>query len=346
MSGNTYILGIESSCDECAAAIIKNGNEILSSVVATQIEDHKAFNGVVPELASRLHTELILPVVKEALGKAGIDKSELTAVAVTEKPGLLGSLLVGVNFARSFSYALNIPLIGIDHILAHIAASQLERCLEYPYLTLLVSGGHTLIAIAESPSKIKVLGATVDDAIGEAYDKIAKAYNFGYPGGIYIDRLAKNGDSSAFDFPYPHLKNPYRTLDMSFSGLKSAVINQSEHFRKGERTDENIAASFQKCAIDYIVSKVDEALKLTGITRLSAGGGVSANSYLRERLLGFKEKGIDVVLPPLKLCGDNGIMIAFLASELYKSGNYDKVIDAKSRQSDYKGYLNKARASV
>lgn len=346
MSSNTYILGIESSCDECAAAVIKNGCEILSSVVATQIEDHKAFNGVVPELASRLHTELILPVVKEALLKAGIDKKKLTAVAVTEKPGLLGSLLVGVNFARSFSYALNIPLIGIDHILAHIYASQLERRLEYPYLTLLVSGGHTLIGIAESPSKVEVLGATVDDAIGEAYDKIAKAYNLGYPGGIYIDRLAKEGDASAFDFPYPHLKNPYRSLDMSFSGLKSAVINQSEHFRRGERNDKNIAASFQKCAVDYVVSKVLEALELTKIKRLSAGGGVSANSYLRERLQAFSKDGIDVVLPPLKLCGDNGIMIAALASELYKSGNYDSELDTKSRESDYKGYLNKAKKSV
>lgn len=341
MANDLYILGIESSCDECAAAIMKNKTEILSSVVATQIEDHKAFNGVVPELASRLHTELILPVVKEAIVKSGIDKREITAVAVTEKPGLLGSLLVGVNFASSFAYGLNIPLIGIDHILAHIFASQVEKRLEYPYLTLLVSGGHTLIAVAESPSKINVLGATVDDALGEAYDKIAKAYNLGYPGGIYIDRLAKEGDPYSFDFPHPHLKNPYRNLDMSFSGLKSAVINQSEHFRKGERNKENIASSFQRCAIDYVCEKVKEAIELTGIKHLSAGGGVSANSYLRESLLRFESMGVEVVLPPLKLCGDNGIMIAALGSELYESGIYDKEIDTKSRESAYKGYLNK-----
>lgn len=334
------ILGIESSCDECAGAIIKDNKEILSSVVATQIAEHTAFNGVVPELASRLHTELILPVIEETVQKANVKKTDIDAIAVTEKPGLLGSLLVGVSFARSASLGLGVPLIGIDHILAHIHASQFEKELEYPYISLLVSGGHTLIVVAESFDKITVLGATIDDALGEAYDKIAKAYNFGYPGGVYIDRLAKEGEHDAFHFPYPRLKNAHRPLDMSFSGLKSAVINQSEHFRFKERTKENLASSFQYVAINYVVEKVKKAIEMTGIKRVSAGGGVAANSYLREKLKSLENEGVEVVLPSLKLCGDNAIMVAFLGGEYFKKGNYKTVVDAKSRNKEYKGYLN------
>lgn len=333
------VLGIESSCDECAVAVIKDKKEILSSVVATQIAEHTAFSGVVPELASRLHTELILPVAEEATKKAGINKSDISAVAVTEKPGLLGSLLVGVNFARSVAYGLGVPLIGIDHILAHIYASQLEKELEYPYLSLLVSGGHTLIAKVNDFNDIEVLGATIDDAIGEAYDKVAKAYNFGYPGGVYIDNLAKKGDNKAFRFPHPRLKNPRRELDMSFSGLKSAVINQSEHFRYGDRTSENIAASFQYTAVNYVVSKVVRAIEITGIKKVSAGGGVAANSYLRECLTSLTKDGIEVVLPSLKLCGDNGIMVAALGSKYLERGAFDSDIDAESRNKAYKGYM-------
>ena len=340
------VLGIESSCDECAAAVIKDKKQLLSSVVATQIAAHSAFSGVVPELASRLHTELILPVTEEAIKKAGIEKKDISAVAVTEKPGLLGSLLVGVNFARSLSYGLGVPLIGIDHILAHINASQFEKKLEYPYLSLLVSGGHTLIAKVNDFNNIEVMGATLDDAIGEAYDKVAKVYNLGYPGGIYIDKLAQSGDRTAFRFPYPKLKNPYRELDMSFSGLKSAVINQSEHFRYKERSKENLAASFQYTAINYVVSKVVKAIEITGIKRVSAGGGVAANSYLREKLSSLENDGVEVVLPSLKLCGDNGIMVAALGSEYLERGITDVNINAESRNKAYKGYMNKCRQNA
>ena len=340
MKDKIYILGIESSCDECAASVVDENKNILSSIVATQISKHQAFNGVVTELASRLHTELILPVVDGAVKDAGISKYDISAIAVTEKPGLLGSLLVGVSFARSLAYALSLPLIGIDHILAHIYASSVEHPLEYPYLSLLVSGGHTLIVIAESYDKITVLGATVDDALGEAYDKVAKAYSLGYPGGVIIDNLAKSGDNTAFRFPEPRLKNPRRNLDMSFSGLKSAVINQSEHFRYKERSKENLAASFQYRAVNYVVDKLKEAIKLTGIKRVSAGGGVAANSYLREKLLELQNDGVEVVLPSLKLCGDNAIMVASLGLEYYKDGKYSDPVSAESRNKDYKGYLH------
>ncbi len=319
------VLGIETSCDECSAAVLRDGREILSNVIATQIELHKPYQGVVPELASRLHTEWIEQVVMSAVMQAGIKKEDLDAVAVTNRPGLLGSLLVGVNFAKGFAEGLGIPYIGIDHIRAHLYASQIEQPLEYPYLGVLVSGGHTVICRVNSYDDVNVLGTTIDDAIGEAFDKVAKFYEMGYPGGVVIDRLSQKGDSNAFLFPGPTLDRDAHPYDMSYSGLKTAVINQKDQFRNGDSPDtlENIAASFQRQAVGILMKRVKLALKDTGLRRVSAGGGVAANSLLRKELKDLEKGGYTVTFPSLKLCTDNGAMIAGLGYRYLVDGYRD-----------------------
>lgn len=319
------VLGIETSCDECSAAVLRDGREILSNVIATQIELHKPYQGVVPELASRLHTEWIEQVVMSAVMQAGIKKEDLDAVAVTNRPGLLGSLLVGVNFAKGFAEGLGIPYIGIDHIRAHLYASQIEQPLEYPYLGVLVSGGHTVICRVNSYDDVNVLGTTIDDAIGEAFDKVAKFYEMGYPGGVVIDRLSQKGDSNAFLFPGPTLDRVAHPYDMSYSGLKTAVINQKDQFRNGDSPDslENIAASFQRQAVGILMKRVKLALKDTGLRRVSAGGGVAANSLLRKELKDLEKGGYTVTFPSLKLCTDNGAMIAGLGYRYLVDGYRD-----------------------
>jgi len=239
------ILGIETSCDECAAAVVENGRDVLSNVVATQIPFHAPYSGVVPEIASRKHTEWIYAVAKEALDRARIAPSDIGAVAVASRPGLLGSLIVGLSFAKAFAWAMGIPLIAVDHMKAHLYASQLrhpappapggedQAAAEYPFLGLLVSGGHTIICRADGFDNITVLGATIDDAVGEAFDKVAKHYGFGYPGGAVIERLARSGDSTAFRFPMPSLRKGHHRCDVSYSGLKNAAINQLSQFRAG-----------------------------------------------------------------------------------------------------------------
>ena len=328
------VLGIETSCDECSAAVVRDGHEILSNVIATQIELHKPYQGVVPELASRLHTEWIAQVVKAAVAQAGLSNSDIDAVAVSNRPGLLGSLLVGVSFAKAFAYALDIPVIGIDHIRAHLYASQIETPLEYPYLGVLVSGGHTVICRVDGYDEIKVLGTTIDDAIGEAFDKVAKFYNLGYPGGVVIDKLSRSGDPMAFLFPGPTLDRGDHPYDMSYSGLKTAVINQLDKFRNGEAeaSDVNIAASFQRCAVGILMKRVRAALKDTGLTRVSAGGGVAANSLLRSELKDLEKGGYTVSFPSLKLCTDNGAMVAGLAFRYLQDGFCDDMgLTASSR---------------
>lgn len=328
------VLGIETSCDECSAAVVRDGHEILSNVIATQIELHKPYQGVVPELASRLHTEWIAQVVKAAVAQAGLSNSDIDAVAVSNRPGLLGSLLVGVSFAKAFAYALDIPVIGIDHIRAHLYASQIETPLEYPYLGVLVSGGHTVICRVDGYDEIKVLGTTIDDAIGEAFDKVAKFYNLGYPGGVVIDKLSRSGDPMAFLFPGPTLDRGDHPYDMSYSGLKTAVINQLDKFRNGEAeaSDVNIAASFQRCAVGILMKRVRAALKDTGLTRVSAGGGVAANSLLRSELKDLEKGGYTVTFPSLKLCTDNGAMVAGLAFRYLQDGYCDDMgLTASSR---------------
>jgi len=331
------VLGIESSCDECAVAVVEDGKRILSNIIATQIDMHTPFNGVVPEIASRLHTEWIYPVVEESLTKAGICKEDLDGIAVTNRPGLVGSLLVGLSFAKGLSWSLGIPYVGIDHIRAHLYAPHLEHEIEYPYLGLLVSGGHTVISKVRSFDEIEVLGTTIDDACGEAFDKVAKFYNFGYPGGVIIDKMSAKGNPKAFQFPKPNLHKGEHTYDVSYSGLKTAVINQLDQFhnREFEKTPENIAASFQKTAIDILIKRVKKAITNTGISRVVAGGGVSANSYLRSALSSVY--GIEAYYPSLELCTDNGAMIAAIGYHYLKKGEHSALNEnAKARVSSFR----------
>lgn len=314
------ILGIETSCDECSAAVVDDGATILSSVVATQIEVHRPYYGVVPEIASRKHVEWILPVVRKAMREAGISFSELDAVAATFRPGLIGSLLVGLSFAKGLALSGNLPFIGVDHIQAHLYAPHLERDIQRPYIGLIVSGGHTLIARVEDYDSFEVMGTTIDDACGEAFDKVAKHYDMGYPGGPAVEKLAAGGDPRAFRFPTPSLHKGEHTYDVSYSGLKTAAVNQLEQFwdRKYAKSLENIAAALQKTAIDIIADKAIRAARDTGIPCIVVGGGVAANGYLRKRM--EETEGIQSIFPSLSLCTDNGAMVAGLAFHMLKDG--------------------------
>ena len=331
------VLGIESSCDECAVSVVEDGKRILSNVIATQIDMHKPFNGVVPEIASRLHTEWIVPVVEESLQKAGIAKEELDGIAVTNRPGLVGSLLVGLSFAKGLAWSLGIPFIGVDHIRAHLYAPHLEYDIEYPYIGLLVSGGHTIISKVSGFDDIEVMGTTIDDACGEAFDKVAKFYNFGYPGGVIIDKMSEKGNPKAFLFPKPNLHKGDHTYDVSYSGLKTAVINQLDQFhnKEFEKTPENIAASFQKTAIDILMKRLKRAIKDTGINRVVAGGGVSANSYFRNTISSIH--GVQAYYPSLELCTDNGAMIAAIGFHYLKEKSYSGLdTNAKARVASFR----------
>jgi N6-L-threonylcarbamoyladenine synthase len=332
------VLGIETSCDECAAAVVDEGR-VLSNVVATQIPIHTPYQGVVPELASRTHAVWIYRVVKEALDKAAVTVEEVEGVAATAFPGLLGSLLVGLHFAKAFAWARKLPFIAVDHLLAHLYASRLAGddaalTAEYPYLGLLVSGGHSVICRVENFDTVTVLGTTIDDAAGEAFDKVAKFYGFGYPGGQAIDLLARGGNSAAYKFPLPNLYKPGKDgkdhrYDVSYSGLKTAVINQREQFRCGsvnspaphelsqsEKAD--IAASFQKTAIDIILRAAVRAAEDYNLSTVVAGGGVAANSYLRGQVKNFPH--LNFVFPPLEYCGDNGAMVAGIGEQYLRRG--------------------------
>ena len=333
------VLGIETSCDECAAAVVEDGQRILSNVIATQIPYHAPWNGVVPEIASRKHTEWIYAVVKEALDKAGIGAADVDAAAVTSRPGLLGSLLVGLSFAKAFAWARNIPFAAVDHMLAHLYAPRLlpENKPDYPFLGLLVSGGHTIICRADNFDNITVLGTTIDDAVGEAFDKTAKFYNFGYPGGAVIDKMSRNGDSEAFRFPMPSLHKGDHRYDVSYSGLKTAVINQLEMFRvkDGGIKNEDIAASFQKTAVEILIRSLLNAVQDTGLSTIVAGGGVAANSYLRARLA--EQTGLCCIFPPPDLCGDNGAMIAGIGYHYLSRGGQSPLnVTASARVTGFK----------
>ena len=314
------ILGIETSCDECAAAVVEDGKNILSNVVATQIEFHRPFYGVVPEIASRKHVEWILPVVNRTMEEAGLSFSQLDGIAATYRPGLIGSLLVGLSFAKGLALTLGKPLIGVDHIQAHLYAPHLVHEIDPPYIGLIVSGGHTLIARVETFDRFEILGTTIDDACGEALDKVAKHYDFGYPGGVAIEKLAQSGDHRAFSFPRPSLHKGEHTYDVSYSGLKTAAVNQLDQFwdRAYEKNPENISASFQKIVIDVIADKAILAARNEGMSAIVVGGGVSANKYLRQRL--NEVEGIQSIFPPRSLCTDNGAMIAGLAFHLLQEG--------------------------
>lgn len=317
------VLGIESSCDECSAAIVNDGREILSNIVATQIPLHEQYQGVVPEIASRAHTRWISGIAREALNEAGIVPGRLDGIAATFQPGLIGSLAVGLSFAKAMAFALEKPFKGINHMLAHLYAPQLEATIEYPFIGLLVSGGHSIICKAEAFDTITVLGTTIDDAVGEAFDKVAKYYGFGYPGGQVIDNLAEKGDADAFRFPLPSLHKGDHRYDVSYSGLKTAVIHHLQNYRRHDApaTPENIAASFRKTAIDILLTRLYRVIEDTGITRIVAGGGVAANAYLRRELSGRSE--LNVYFPSLALCGDNGAMVAGLAYHYFARGDRD-----------------------
>ena len=304
------VLGIESSCDECSASVVEDGRTVLSNIVLSQVDFHRPYYGVVPEIASRKHVEWIRAVVEDSLKEAGVTEKDIDAVAVTFRPGLIGSLLVGLSYAKGLAWALRVPLVGVDHILAHLYAPHLERDIPYPYLGLLVSGGHTIIARVDQYDRIEVLGTTIDDAVGEAFDKVAKFYDLGFPGGVAIDRLAKTGNPRAFRFPRPSLHKGEAYYDVSYSGLKTAAIHQSEQFwdGKSERSLANLAASFQRAAIDLLVDRALAAAMDNGLRRVVAGGGVAANSYLRQRFAA--ETDVEVIFPSLKLCTDNAAMVA------------------------------------
>lgn len=316
------ILAIESSCDETACAVIENGRKIVSSIVATQIDEHKLYGGVVPEIASRRHCENIAGVCDEALLQAGLRLSDCDAVAVTYAPGLIGALLVGVNFAKSLALAINKPLIPVHHIKGHIAANYIAHSeLEPPYLCLVASGGHSHIIKVNDYTKFETIGKTLDDAAGEAFDKAARSMGFPYPGGIHVDKAAKLGDSKRYKLPIPKTENPY---DFSFSGLKTAVINLVHNAeQKGEDINVNdLAASFQHTACDILTSKFIRAALDNGYKTITLAGGVAANSGLRETLTKQADlHGMKLYIPPISLCGDNAAMIGSQSYYEYLAGN-------------------------
>ncbi len=318
------ILAIESSCDETAASIIRNGREVLSNVISSQIEIHKKYGGVVPEVASRKHIENISTVVKEAIDDANISIDDIDAIAVTYGPGLVGALLIGINYAKSLAYAWNKPLIGVNHIEGHISANYIEDIsLEPPFVCLVVSGGHTHLVYVEDYGKYEVMGRTRDDAAGEAYDKIARALNLGYPGGPKVDKLAKLGNKDAIHFPRVMLDE--ETLDFSFSGLKSAVLNYVNQTKQkgGEIVDADVAASFQEAVVDVLVKKVFKAAKIKGCNKIALAGGVASNSRLRE-VLGkeCENNGFSIFRPSPILCTDNAAMIGSCAYYKYKNKEF------------------------
>lgn len=319
------ILGIESSCDETAAAVVEDGRKVLSNVIATSLEEHKLYGGVVPEIASRRHAESISGVVTEALSQAGCTMQDIDAVAVTYAPGLIGSLLVGASFAKGLSQATDTPLVPVHHLRGHIASNYISSDIEPPFLCLVVSGGHSHIVAVKSYTDFEVIGKTCDDAAGEALDKAGRTMGLEYPGGISIDRLAPSGDENAFSFPHPKIHDaPY---DYSFSGLKTAVINIIHNAsQKGENINiPDLAASFQKSVVDCLLANFESAAENFGYTKLVIAGGVSANSKLRcEAKEICRRHGWSLTLPELKYCGDNAAMIASQGYYEYLDGSVAK----------------------
>lgn len=304
------ILGIESSCDETAAAVVRDGRDVLSNVVSTQILIHRKFGGVVPEIASRKHIEHVLPVIDKALKDAKLTLEDIDAVAVTYGPGLVGALLVGLSAAKGLALGMGKPLIGVNHLEGHVFANFLaDKDLKPPFLALVVSGGHTSLLVVEDYNTFRLLGQTRDDAAGEAFDKIARYMGLPYPGGPEIEKLALNGDATAIEFPRPLLPNSY---DFSFSGLKSAVINyvHTAEMKGTPAKREDVAASFQQAIVDVLVTKCQQAIKATHLKKIVLAGGVSANKHLQEALAkGAEEAGAELVHPTPILCTDNAVMI-------------------------------------
>jgi N6-L-threonylcarbamoyladenine synthase len=310
------VLGIETSCDETAAAVVANGSAVISSVVSSQIDLHARFGGVVPEIAARAHVQVLTPVVAEVLVESGLEGDGIDAVAVTVGPGLVGSLLVGISAAKALALVWGVPFIGVNHMEAHLYACFLEEpALPLPAVVLLVSGGHTMLVLMEDHGRYRLLGTTVDDAVGEAYDKVARFMGLGYPGGPIIDRIATQGDPELIRFPRPMLQEGY---DFSFSGLKTAVVNYVRSHPDASPND--VAASFQAAAVDVLVAKSRRAAAETGARALCLGGGVAANSALRARIVEVcDEDGIASLVPSKELCTDNAAMVAAAAWWRYRS---------------------------
>lgn len=329
---DVIILGIESSCDETSMSIVKNGHEEIATTVLTQMDTHALYGGVVPEIASRMHTENITMVLEDVLKKANMKVEDVDAIAVTYAPGLLGSLLVGVEFAKTLSLVYDKPLIATHHIAGHIYANNLVKKMEFPLLALVVSGGHTELVLMEDDYKFKVLGTTYDDAIGECFDKVARVLDLPYPGGPNVEKYAKLGEHT-YDLPIPMNNDE---LNFSYSGLKSAVINLShnEQQRGNEIRKYDLAKSFQDVAIDQLVRKTKLAIERYGIKRLIVAGGVSANGFLREELQKLcDEINVDLTIPPMKYCTDNATMIACAAYPQFKNNEFsDLSLRAKSQE--------------
>ena len=317
------ILAVESSCDETAVAIVRDGREVLCDCIASQVELHRIYGGVVPEIASRKHMEAIYALADQALEKAELTREQIDAVAVTYAPGLIGAVLVGVNFAKAAALALNKPLIPVHHIRGHIAANYLAYPeLEPPFLCLVVSGGHTMIIEVKDYTDMRILGTTLDDAAGECFDKVGRVLGMPYPGGAALDKAAQQGDETKYHLPVAKPgENPY---NMSFSGLKTATLNLIHHAEQvGEELDvPSLCASFTAAVSETLVPRVVQAIKETGLKKVAVAGGVAANSRIRADILAAaKELGSEVYMPPLSLCGDNGAMIGSQAYYEWKAGN-------------------------
>lgn len=325
MNQDCYILAVETSCDETSAAVVKNGNEVLSNLIASQIETHKVFGGVVPEVASRKHVESITLMLEEAVEQAGISLDELSAIAVTEGPGLVGALLVGIMAAKSLAFAIDKPLIGTHHIAGHIYANRLVQEITYPCIALVVSGGHTELVHMEREGSFVLIGQTRDDAVGEAYDKVARALGFPYPGGPHVDKLAMESQEVE-ELPRAWLEPD--SYDFSFSGLKSAVLNAvNQHRMRGEEGFEpGIARGFQESVIDVLVEKAIRAVKSTDAVQLLLCGGVAANRGLRSALAERCEReDISLLIPPFSYCTDNAAMIGAAAYLKWKHGEFSNL---------------------
>lgn len=330
------ILSVESSCDETAVALVRNGREVLTDCISSQVPLHRIYGGVVPEIASRKHIEAIYGLAEQALDNAGVCRAELDAIAVTYAPGLIGALLVGVNFAKAAALALALPLIPVHHIRGHIAANYLAYPdLEPPFLCLVVSGGHTMLVDVRNYTDMQILGTTRDDAAGECFDKVARVLNMPYPGGAALDRAAQEGNDSRYPMPHPKLSgNP---LDLSFSGLKTAAVNLIHNLRqKGEEICvPDLCASFSKAVCDMLLPRTQAALRQTGRTTLAVAGGVAANSRIRCGLQALcTQEGVRLCMPPLSLCGDNAAMIGAQGYYEYLAGSFaDQTLNAYATKS-------------
>ena len=327
MKKDILTLGIESSCDETSVSVVKNGREILSNIIDTQIPIHEKYGGVVPEIASRNHIEAISRVTKKALEEANVKFEDIDAITPTYGPGLVGALLVGLSYAKALSFAINKPLVGVNHIQGHIAANYITYPeLKPPFLCVMTSGGNTQLVHVKNYTEFEVLGKTRDDAIGEAFDKVARVVGLGYPGGPKVDKLAKDGNPNAIELPKTHFDN----LDFSFSGIKTSVINL--HHKNPDVNKADLCASFEKTVTEILLENAEKALKQTGLKTIALAGGVSANSYIRNEFLKLEKQGIKVYMPDLKLCTDNAAMIA--------SAGYYNFIEGKRNSLDLNAIPN------